>query len=124
MPKKNPHSHAAHAALLRRLGLHGVNPGVFCGQWLGSGKIIRSVSPVDGQELAQVRTATPAEYELTVRAAEKAFLTWRSLPAPKRGEILRQFGNELRAAKKDLGRLVTLESGKILTEGEGEVQEM
>ena len=121
MPKNNSNSNAA---LFRRLGLRASNPGVFCGQWLGSGKIIRSVSTVDGKELAKVRTATAAEYETTVRAAEKAALTWRTLPAPKRGDILRQLGNELRAAKKDLGRLVTLECGKILTEGEGEVQEM
>jgi aldehyde dehydrogenase (NAD+) len=112
------------AALLRRLGLRPVNSGVFCGQWCGSGKILRIVSPVDGKELAKVVTGTAAEYELTVQAAEKAYLSWRDLPAPKRGEIIRQLGNELRAAKKDLGRLVTLEAGKILTEGEGEVQEM
>ncbi len=124
MPKKESKAKTAHAALFRRLGLEAVNPGVFCGQWRGSGKTIRSVSTVDGQELARVRTATPAEYELTLRAAEKAFATWRHLPAPKRGEIIRQFGNELRAAKQDLGQLVTLEAGKILTEGEGEVQEM
>jgi aldehyde dehydrogenase (NAD+) len=117
--KSNPN-----AALLKRLGLYETNPGVFCGEWIGSGKIIRSVSPIDGKVLAKVRQATSAEYDQTVRAAEKAFLVWRNLPAPKRGEIIRQFGNALRAAKKDLGRLVTLECGKILTEGEGEVQEM
>lgn len=119
-----PKRSKVHAGLFRRLGLHALNPGVFCGDWRGSGKWIRSVSPIDGRELAKVRTASAAEYELTVRAAEEAFLTWRNLPPPKRGEIIRQFGNELRAAKKDLGRLVTLESGKLLTEGEGEVQEM
>jgi aldehyde dehydrogenase (NAD+) len=121
MPQNNSNSKTA---LFQRLGLQAINPGVFCGQWLGGGKIIRSVSPIDGKELAKVRTATPAEYELTIRAAVKAFSTWRTLPAPKRGEILRQFGNELRAVKKDLGQLVTLEAGKIVAEGEGEVQEM
>ncbi len=68
--------------------------------------------------------ATAAEYEQTIRAAEKAFASWRILPAPQRGDIVRQLGNALRAAKKDLGRLVSLEAGKILAEGEGEVQEM
>jgi aldehyde dehydrogenase (NAD+) len=111
-------------ALFKRLGLRENNPGVFCGEWLGGGKTIRSVSPIDGKTLATVKIATTAEYDLTVDAARKAFQTWRNLPAPKRGEIIRQLGNALREAKSDLGRLVTLECGKILAEGEGEVQEM
>jgi aldehyde dehydrogenase (NAD+) len=121
VPKKRS---TTHTALFRRLGLGPANPGVFCGRWLGNGKTIHSISPIDGRELAKVRTATADEYEQTVNAAREAFLAWRNVPAPKRGEIVRQFGNALRAAKKDLGRLVTLESGKILAEGEGEVQEM
>ena len=121
MAKKNTSSNAA---LFRRLGLRENNPGVFNGAWNGSGKILRSASPIDGRLLAKVRLATAAEYEQTIRAAEKAFAGWRVLPAPRRGEIVRQLGNALRAAKKDLGRLVTLETGKILAEGEGEVQEM
>ena len=112
------------AALFKRLGLADVNPGVFCGEWLGSGATIESVSPIDGKVLAKVRTATTGEYEKCVERAQTAFQTWQQLPAPKRGEIIRQFGNALRDAKKDLGRLVTLEAGKILAEGEGEVQEM
>jgi aldehyde dehydrogenase (NAD+) len=110
--------------LLKRLGLRATNPGVFCGDWLGGGKLLPSVSPIDGRVLGEVRTATPDEYERTARAAQKAFQTWQLLPAPKRGEIVRQLGNALREAKQDLGRLVTLEAGKILAEGEGEVQEM
>jgi aldehyde dehydrogenase (NAD+) len=111
-------------ALFRRLGLRESNPGVFNGAWSGGGKILRNVSPIDGKRLATVRVATAAEYEQTIRAAEKAFAGWRILPAPRRGEIVRQLGNALRSAKNDLGRLVTLETGKILAEGEGEVQEM
>ena len=74
--------------------------------------------------LATVRTATAADYERTVQGAAAAFAAWQSVPPPKRGDLIRQLGNALRAAKTDLGRLVTLENGKILAEGEGEVQEM
>ncbi len=114
----------ATAALLKKLGLKSENPGVFCGEWLGSGKLLKSISPVDGRILGTVRTATPPEYERTARRAQQAFRRWQLVPAPKRGELVRQLGNALREAKPDLGRLVTLEMGKILPEGEGEVQEM
>src|SRR5439155_4053446 len=87
-------------------------------------KLLKSVSPIDGQTLATVRTATPAQYERTVKRAQEAFQQWQNVPAPKRGDIARQLGNALRQAKRDLGRLVTLEAGKIVAEGEGEVQEM
>jgi len=110
--------------LFKRLGLNQTNPGVFCGEWLGSGKSLKSISPIDGRVLATVRTATPDQYQRTVQRAREAFLKWQTVPAPKRGEIVRQLGNALREAKRDLGRLVTLEAGKILAEGEGEVQEM
>ncbi|HEX3800559.1 MAG TPA: aldehyde dehydrogenase family protein [Verrucomicrobiae bacterium] len=112
------------AALLKKLGLKPTNPGVFCGEWIGSGAIIESVSPVDGKVLAKIRQATPAEYDLCVQRASSAFQKWQIIPAPKRGEIIRQLGNALRDSKRDLGRLVTLEAGKIPAEGEGEVQEM
>ena len=121
MAKKQPNSTIT---LFRRLDLRENNPGVFNGAWSGDGKILCSVSPIDGKLLATVRLATALEYKQTIRAAEKAFAGWRILPAPRRGEIVRQLGNALRAVKKDLGRLVTLETGKILAEGEGEVQEM
>ena len=111
-------------ALLKKLGLNADNPGVFCGEWLGSGKALKSISPIDGKVLATVRTATPEEYERAAQKAHAAFREWQLVPGPKRGEIVRQLGNALRAAKQDLGRLVTLEAGKILAEGEGEVQEM
>jgi aldehyde dehydrogenase (NAD+) len=126
MPKPANHlnSPPATAALLKKLGLTPVNPGVFCGEWLGSGSILPSVSPIDAKALARVRQATPAEYEMSVQRAVEAFGKWRNVPAPRRGDIIRQIGNSLRAAKSELGKLVTLETGKILAEGEGEVQEM
>ncbi len=126
MPSKrlaSPHSSTA-GSLLRKLGLKAENPGVFCGEWCGSGKVLESISPIDGGVLATVRTATPEEYDRAAQRAEVAWRGWQLLPAPKRGEIVRQLGNALRDAKRDLGRLVTLEMGKILAEGEGEVQEM
>jgi aldehyde dehydrogenase (NAD+) len=112
------------SALLKKLGLRSDNAGVFCGEWIGSGPIAKSISPIDGKELGRVRTATAADYERTIKRAAQAFQKWQTLPAPKRGEIIRQFGNALREAKADLGRLVSLEAGKILAEGQGEVQEM
>jgi aldehyde dehydrogenase (NAD+) len=111
-------------SLFRKLGLKETNPGVFCGEWVGSGKVLKSVSPINGQTLATVRTATADEYERAIARSQAAFQTWQLLPAPKRGEVVRQLGNALRSAKSDLGRLVTLEAGKIVAEGEGEVQEM
>ncbi len=110
--------------LFDKLGLRPVNPGVFCGEWLGGGPLLNSVSPIDGKTLARVRMAGAADYERAVTRAGRAFAAWQNIPAPKRGDIVRQFGNALRAAKPALGRLVTLETGKILAEGEGEVQEM
>src|ERR1035438_8017561 len=111
---------ASTSALLKKLGLRANNPGVFWGEWVGSGKPLPSLSPIDGRVLATVRTATADEYERTARRAQQAFQKWQLLPAPKRGEIVRQIGNALRDAKRDLGRLVTLEAGKILAEGEGQ----
>jgi len=111
-------------ALFDKLGLQPGNPGVFCGEWLGGGPLLKSISPIDGKILARVRMAGAADYEQAAARAGRAFAAWQNLPAPKRGEIVRQLGNALRAAKPDLGRLVTLETGKILAEGEGEVQEM
>lgn len=112
------------ATILRKLGLEGDNPGVFYGQWAGSGKLLKSISPIDGSLLATIRTATAAQYERTVENAQRAFEQWRMLPPPKRGEVVRRLGEALRKAKQELGCLVTLETGKIISEGEGEVQEM
>ncbi|HXR24434.1 MAG TPA: aldehyde dehydrogenase family protein, partial [Candidatus Binataceae bacterium] len=85
---------------------------------------IASVNPADGSELARVRLASDREYESVVTESLAVFERWRVFPAPQRGQIVRQIGDELRRAKDDLGALVTLEMGKILAEGKGEVQEM
>jgi aldehyde dehydrogenase (NAD+) len=88
------------------------------------GGSLRVVSPVDGAEIAQARTHTAAQVTETIGRAQAAFLDWRNVPAPRRGELVRLLGEELRAEKESLGRLVSLETGKILSEGMGEVQEM
>ncbi|MCG3130485.1 MAG: NAD/NADP-dependent betaine aldehyde dehydrogenase [Phycisphaerae bacterium] len=110
--------------ILAKLGIEGVNPGGFAGEWCGGGETLDSFSPIDGTLLGRVRQVTPAEYDRIAARAQEAFLTWRTVPAPVRGETVRRLGNALRDAKADLGRLVTLEMGKITAEGEGEVQEM
>ncbi len=109
---------------LSKLGIEAVNPGGYCGEWLGSGERLESVSPIDGKCIASVRETTAAELDRITARAQEAFITWRDLPAPRRGEVVRRLGNALREAKADLGALVTLEMGKIRAEGEGEVQEM
>lgn len=110
---------------LQRLGLAPLNRGVFSSEWLVSaGPTIPSINPATGEVLAEVQTATGGDYEACVAAAEAAFRKWRIVPAPQRGELMRRFGLALREHKRDLGMLVTLETGKILSEGEGEVQEM
>jgi aldehyde dehydrogenase (NAD+) len=101
-----------------------VNPGCFWGEWGGRGPILTKHTPIDGDVLARVRSAAPADYERVVVAADAAFQTWRDLPPPKRGDVVRRFGNALRHLKRELGLLVSLEAGKIPAEGEGEVQEM
>ncbi|MEZ5414170.1 MAG: aldehyde dehydrogenase family protein [Opitutaceae bacterium] len=127
MKTKSPVAVAAVArAIFPQLGLSrtAVNAGVFAGAWCGQGPVLESRSPIDGSLLGRVATATPADYDRTVRSAQKAFAAWRELPAPKRGEVVRCLGNALRELKEPLGRLVSLEAGKILAEGAGEVQEM
>ena len=109
---------------LKALGITTSNPGGFGGEWLGSGPEIEVVTPIDGSPIASVKSVTEDEYEQILTRASHAFYVWRSLPAPKRGEVIRQLGDRLRSAKRDLGALVTLEMGKIVVEGEGEVQEM
>jgi len=111
--------------ILRRLGIEPENPGAFAGFWIETtGERIESINPATGEPLAAVTTASEADYEQIARAATEAFHAWREWPAPKRGEVVRQLGLELRRHKEDLGALVTLEAGKIHTEGLGEVQEM
>ena len=98
-----------------------------CGHtWIenpGGGELA-SLNPSDGSELGRVRLAVEEDYDEVLWAATKTFERWRTLPAPQRGDIVREIGDELRAAKNELGNLVTLEMGKILAEGRGEVQEM
>jgi aldehyde dehydrogenase (NAD+) len=112
------------ADVFAKLDLDARNLGAFAGEWFGSGPKLEKRSPIDGSLLAEVTTASPAEVARAVGAAEQAFLTWRAVPAPQRGELVRRYGEALRANRRELGRLVTLETGKILAEGEGEVQEM
>ena len=81
-------------------------------------------SPIDGQEIARVTQTPLPEVDKIIDRAHIAYLAWRAIPAPKRGELVRLLGEELRAHKDDLAHIVTLESGKILEEGRGEVQEM
>jgi aldehyde dehydrogenase (NAD+) len=90
--------------------------------WTGGGRAVRS--PVTGEVMAGVHDASKAQVDAAIAAAHEAFLAWRSVPAPRRGELVRLFGEELRAAKADLGALVTLEAGKVTSESLGEVQEM
>ncbi|MEO6872768.1 MAG: aldehyde dehydrogenase family protein, partial [Chthoniobacterales bacterium] len=111
-------------SVLQSLDLAEENQGAFSGDWGGGGAIIEKRSPVDGKLLGSVATASPEDYEKTVVRAQAAFLKWRTVPAPVRGETVRQLGNALREKKHDLGLLVSLEAGKIIAEGEGEVQEM
>ncbi len=105
--------------VLERLGIEPVNSTAATGA-----SEIASINPATGQEIARVRLATAGDYEKVVSQAIEVFERWRMLPAPKRGQIVREIGDELRLFKDDLGMLVTLEMGKILAEGKGEVQEM
>ena len=110
--------------ILCSLGIDDHNRGGFAGEWIGSGPEIEIFTPIDGSRLATVSQVSEKEYDKIVDRAHAAFIEWRKIPAPKRGEVVRQLGNSLREAKADLGALVTLEMGKIRAEGEGEVQEM
>jgi L-aminoadipate-semialdehyde dehydrogenase len=112
--------------VLERLGIEPVNPGAYGRDWsqASGSATISSFNPADGRELAAVRMATAADYDAIVSQAVETFDRWRMLPAPQRGQIVREIGDELRVHKNDLGALVTLETGKILAEGKGEVQEM
>src|SRR6204780_2606303 len=117
-----------HSKPLESLGLREINAGVWSGShgWStdSSGPLIESINPATGQRLAQVRGATLADYEHLMNSALAAAAAWRRVPAPKRGEAVRQVGEELRACKDALGSLVSMENGKIKPEGDGEVQEM
>ena len=112
-------------AFLDALGLAGDNPGTQIGpRALPAGDYLVSRSPVDGARIGRVGVTSRDQYEEVVAAAAEAFGFWRKLPAPRRGEVVRQYGDKLRAHKDALGRLVSYEMGKSLQEGWGEVQEM
>lgn len=109
---------------LRRLDLKQVNDGSFDGsKWFGGGDLIDSVSPINDKPIASVITSNSQDYDRCCQATLDAWSVWADLPIPKRGEIVRQIGDKLREHKQDLGSLISLEMGKILSEGEGEVQE-
>jgi aldehyde dehydrogenase (NAD+) len=112
--------------ILESLHIEPLNSGACYGDWIAnpSGPELTSLNPSTGEPLARIRQAGIDDYERVISAASSAFLDWRMVPAPKRGEIVREIGNELRAHKQELGALVSLEMGKILAEGLGEVQEM
>ncbi len=113
---------------LRELGIEDVNPGGCVGpnDWtpVEGRELLESISPIDGKLIAKVAMVNDDDYDYIVSKSEAAFKKWRMLPAPKRGEIMRQIALELRKYKEPLGKLVTLEMGKIVAEGTGEVQEM
>ena len=112
--------------VLKQLKVNKLNSGTGTGlKWLESkGEKLDSYSPVDGKIIASVYSTTKSDYEKVVKTAQKAFEEWRMMPAPKRGEVIRQMGDQLRKFKQPLGELVSFEMGKSLQEGLGEVQEM
>jgi len=110
---------------LKALGIKDTNLGTSTGSnWFANGETLKSVSPVDGQLIGQVQVSTAEDYEHVLKTATEAYLSFRQIPAPKRGELVRQFGDKLREYKEPLGKLVSYEMGKSLQEGFGEVQEM
>ena len=113
-------------AALKVLGIQAVNAGVGTGtKWIKSkGPVIESYSPVDGKLIGKITSGDATSFEKTIALSKKAFLEWRKVPAPKRGEVVRQIGEQLRKYKEPLGKLVSYEMGKSLQEGLGEVQEM
>ena len=110
---------------LKRLGISTENNGTSTGlEFFSSGQNIESFSPVDGNQIASVKTSDVNDYEKVLTKAQDAYKEFRQIPSPKRGDLVRQFGNKLREYKDDLGKLVSYEMGKSLQEGLGEVQEM
>src|SRR3954464_2343743 len=114
--------------VLKALDPSELKAGAWCGEggWWKSNStpIIESINPTTGEVLGRVQTASASDYERIIRSSRQVFEHWRTVPAPKRGEVIRLIADELRANKDALGSLVTLETGKIKPEGDGEVQEM
>ena len=112
-------------AVLAALGIEGENSGVFAGTWLpGNGPELVSIDPTTEEAIGSVRGADISDYEAAITVAQDTFKEWRMVPAPERGNYVRLIGNALREYKEPLGALVSMETGKIRAEGEGEVQEM
>ncbi|MCL4314784.1 MAG: aldehyde dehydrogenase family protein [Candidatus Thermoplasmatota archaeon] len=111
---------------LRSLGMGKLNSGVYHGVWADTHgrESIESFSPIDGKTTAEITVAGDADYSEIIEKAINSFERWRDIPAPRRGMLIREIGEELRKNKQQLGRLVSLEAGKTVTEGEGEIQEM
>lgn len=110
---------------LKELGLNEINNGTSTGkEWFSNGEVIESYSPVDGALIGKVKATTQEDYEKVITTAQEGFKKWRTMPAPQRGEVVRQFNDELRRLKEPLGKLVSYEMGKSYQEGLGEVQEM
>ncbi|HEY6598716.1 MAG TPA: aldehyde dehydrogenase family protein, partial [Pseudomonadales bacterium] len=114
-PPMSTQQPAPHLPILDRLGFKAAEL---------EGGTLDVATPISGARIAALQRHDPADVAAAIARAVAAFSVWRTVPAPRRGELVRLFGDELRAAKQDLGALVTLESGKILQEGLGEVQEM
>ncbi|XP_066156426.1 alpha-aminoadipic semialdehyde dehydrogenase [Euwallacea fornicatus] len=110
-------------SFLSELGIAESNHGAFDGQWKGSGRVVQSICPSNGRVIAEVKEGSLTDYEACIKASQKAWQIWAEIPAPKRGEIVRQIGDALRKKLLPLAQLVSLEMGKILPEGQGEVQE-
>ncbi|GMQ93971.1 MAG: aldehyde dehydrogenase family protein [Acidimicrobiia bacterium] len=112
-------------AVLAALGVDSESSGVYARGWLsGNGPKVASFDPTTEEAIGFVRQADAADYESAVVAAQATFMEWRMIPAPERGKYVRKIGNALREYKEPLGALVSMETGKIRAEGEGEVQEM
>lgn len=110
--------------VLKELGLASQNSGGFAGEWLGDGTAYPVISPIDGEPIAEVTPVTSENLTAIVDRCHKAFLDWRMVPAPKRGEVVKTLGQRIGENKDALAELVTLEMGKTLREAQGEVQEM
>lgn len=110
---------------LKELGLQETNNGTSTGKdFFSSGEVIESYSPVDGSLIGKVKATAKEDYEKVITTATQGFKEWRTWPAPQRGEVVRQFNEELRRLKEPLGKLLSFEMGKSYQEGLGEVQEM
>ncbi|CAF4757464.1 unnamed protein product, partial [Rotaria sp. Silwood2] len=116
-------SNSIYKSFLTDLGLEEENLGVFDGKWFANGQVIDSISPSTNEPIARVRQGSLEDYNRIVESSQKAFQYWSNVPAPKRGDIVRQIGDELRKNLQSLGKLISMEMGKILPEGVGEVQE-